>query len=292
MSSPPQKRKRFGEILVEAGVIKEVALRQALDRQKLTGRRLGEVLESMGIITEKDIAVVLSRQFGYRTVKDFSQAQIPADVLALCDGEKALKSMVFPLKKESNTLLLAMVNPLDIPVIDELAFRTGLRVLPCVTTSKEIHDAVNRHYYNVSTVQEKVDVARDTWWSVLVVDDQDMVRAATAAALKRLGYHLCEAANGAEAITLIAQVQPHLVITDTVMPRMDGYELFRAMQANSVARGIPVIALSSKSAPEEEAKLLDLGFFDFIAKPINPIRLVARVKRALRIVYGEHPPER
>jgi DNA-binding response OmpR family regulator len=51
-----------------------------------------------------------------------------------------------------------------------------------------------------------------------------------------------------------------------------------------------VIALSSRAAAEEEARLLDLGYFDFVAKPINPVRLVARVSRALRIVYGDNVP--
>jgi DNA-binding response OmpR family regulator len=53
-----------------------------------------------------------------------------------------------------------------------------------------------------------------------------------------------------------------------------------------------MIALSSKSTAEEEAKLLDVGYHDFIAKPINPLRLVARVKRALSLVYGDNPPPR
>jgi DNA-binding response OmpR family regulator len=53
-----------------------------------------------------------------------------------------------------------------------------------------------------------------------------------------------------------------------------------------------VIALSSKSTAEEEAKLLDMGYHDFIAKPINPVRLVARIKRALKLIYGDSPPPR
>jgi DNA-binding response OmpR family regulator len=71
---------------------------------------------------------------------------------------------------------------------------------------------------------------------------------------------------------------------------MDGLEMFRALQNNVVTRDIPVIALSSKAAAEEEARLLDLGYFDFIAKPINQVRLAARVKRALRSVYGQPAP--
>jgi DNA-binding response OmpR family regulator len=127
--------------------------------------------------------------------------------------------------------------------------------------------------------------------TVLVVDDQEMVRLAIVAALRKEGYSMQQADNGAKGLKIALQQKPHLIITDTVMPRMDGYEMFRALQANPDTRNIPVIALSSKAAPEEEAKLLDMGYFDFVAKPINPVRLTARVKRVLRIVYGEDGPQ-
>jgi DNA-binding response OmpR family regulator len=127
---------------------------------------------------------------------------------------------------------------------------------------------------------------------VLVVDDQDLVRGAAVAALKREGYNLLEASNGADGLKIALQEKPHLIIADTIMPRMDGYEMFRAIQGNLSIKHIPVIALSSKSTAEEEAKLLEMGYFDFIAKPINPVRLVARSRHALRIIYGTSPPPR
>jgi DNA-binding response OmpR family regulator len=110
--------------------------------------------------------------------------------------------------------------------------------------------------------------------------------------LRKEGYDPLEAANGADGLKVALQNKPHLIIADTVMPRMDGYEMFRAIQANMSIKHIPVIALSSRSTAEEEAKLLEMGYFDFIAKPINPIRLVARARHALRIIYGTTPPPR
>ncbi len=282
------KRKRFGEILVEAKVVNERQLERALEKQKGTGRRLGQVFEEMGVVTERDIAAALARQFGFKTVANISRATFSKELLALFDGDTALKLLLFPLKQEGTSLFLAMVNPLDIKTIDNISFKSGLRVIPCVTTHTEILSAVNRHYFKIV---EKTHEA-DTWWTVLVVDDQDLVRAAAMAALKRAGYDLLEASNGAEGLKVALQEKPHLIIVDTVMPRMDGYEMFRAIQGNLSIKHIPVIALSSKSTAEEEAKLLEMGYFDFIAKPINPIRLVARVKHALRINYGTTPPPR
>ncbi len=282
------KRKRFGEILVEAKVVNEHQLERALEKQKGTGRRLGQVFEEMGVVTERDIAAALARQFGFKTVANISRATFSKELLALFDGDTAMKKLLFPLKQEGNSLFLAMVNPLDIETIDNISFKSGLRVIPCVTTPTEIQSAVNRHYLKI--VEQTHE--EETWWTVLVVDDQDLVRAAAMAALKRAGYDLLEASNGADGLKVALQQKPHLIIADTVMPRMDGYEMFRAMQGNLSIKHIPIIALSSKSTAEEEAKLLEMGYFDFIAKPINPIRLVARVKHALRINYGTTPPPR
>ena len=282
------KRKRFGEILVDAKVVDEQQLDRALEKQKGTGRRLGQVLEQMGIVTERDIAAALARQFGFKTVTNIARASISAEILGLFDSDTASHKMLFPLKKEGKTLFLAMVNPLDMEVIDNLSFKNGLRVIPCVTTPSEIQSAVNRHYLKIVEQGHEPDA----WWTILVVDDQDLVRSAAVAALKREGYNLLEAANGADGLKVTLQEKPHLVISDTVMPRMDGYEMFRAIQANLDIKHIPVIALSSKSTPEEEAKLLEMGYFDFIAKPINSVRLVARIRHALRIIYGTSPPSR
>ncbi|MCK4536405.1 MAG: response regulator [Desulfuromonadales bacterium] len=283
-----QKRKRFGEILVDAKVVTEEVLATALEKQRGTGQQLGQILEEMGVVSEQNIAATLARQFGFKTVSNIARASFSNELLDLVDVDTAMKKFVFPLKQEGKTLFLAMVNPLDMETIDNLTFSKDLRIVPCVTSPSEIQAAINRHYHKI--VDASSD--EDAWWTVLVVDDQDLVRSAAVAALKREGYGLLEAANGADGLKMTLQYKPHLVVADTVMPRMDGYEMFRAIKSNLNTKHIPVIALSSKSSAEEEAQLLDMGYFDFIAKPINPIRLVARVRHALRLTYGENPPPR
>ncbi|PLX92138.1 MAG: two-component system response regulator [Desulfuromonas sp.] len=283
------RRKRFGEILIEAGVLTETLLKGALRRQKESGRRLGQELEEMGVVTEKDIAAALGRQFGFKTVRGFSKHKFPPEILDLIDVDTVTRAMIFPLKKENNSVYMAMVNPLDMETIDHFTFRTGLRIIPCVTTPTEIQAAINRHYHGEEEIVPD-EISVSDWWEILVVDDQELSRAAVAAALKKEAYSVKEAENGAVGLKLAMQSPPHLIVCDTVMPRMDGYEMFRALQGNTKTRKIPVIALSSKSSPEEEARLLDMGYYDFIAKPTNPLRLIARVKRALRQVYGDAPP--
>ena len=282
------KRKRLGEILLEAKVVDEGQLQAALQRHWSTGRRLGDILKDMGMVTERDIAVALARQFGIKTVSNIAKASFSAELLALFDGETAIDKSLFPLKIEGNTLYLAMVNPLDMETIDNLSFKLGMRVVPCVTTPTEIQSAVNQHYFNIVEQSHVSDV----WWTVLVVEDQNLVRSAIIAALKEEGYNLLEASNGSDGLKVAIEEKPHLIIADTVMPQMSGHEMYQTIQGNLNIKHIPVIALSSKSSPEEEARLLEMGYFDLIAKPVNPVRLVARTKHALRIIYGNSPPPR
>ncbi|WP_298037382.1 response regulator [uncultured Desulfuromonas sp.] len=280
------RRKRIGQILVETGTISAEALTRALKRQENFGGLLGQILEEMGTVSERDIAAVLARQFNFQIVRDIAKHSFSPELLGLLDSETAIKKLIFPLRQQGKTLYLAMADPLDMETLDDLSFRTGMRVIPCVTTAGEIQEAVNRHYLQVGSG------LKPAWWMVLVVDDHELVRAAAIAALEKEGFHAIEAANGAEGLKAAYEHLPHLIISDTIMPRMDGYDMFRALKANSRTCSIPVIALSSRSAAEEEAKLLEKGYFDFVAKPINPVRLMARVKRALKSVYGDSPPFR
>lgn len=284
-------RKRFGEILIEANVVTEPLLQRALELQQGSGKRLGQILEEMGVVSEKDTAVALARQFGFRTVQNLASFSFPGEVLALLTSEVALKKNIFPLKLEQKTLYLAMVNPLDMDTIDEFTFKTGLRITPCVTTPGEIQAAVHQHYHDGRAHEPFTETS--SWWTILVVDDQEMVRSTILAALNKNGYQTLEATNGADGLKLACQHHPHLIVSDTVMPRMDGFEMFRALQATPHARKIPVIALSSKSTAEEEARFLDAGYYDFIPKPINAVRLLARVRKALKTAYGsDSPPAR
>lgn len=280
------RRKRFGEILIEAGVLNERTLQAALEKQRGTGRHLGQVLEEHGIITERDIAIVLARQFGLQTVRDIAKHSFPKNLLAHISSETALNKLVFPLRLVEKRLTVAMVNPLDMETIDSLAFNTGLTITPCVTTRVEIIEAVNRHY-----LKPDIGSVRQGSWLVLIVDDQELVRATAMAAMRKIGFDSIEASDGAEGVKLAIRRQPQVVVTDTVMPRMGGQELYRALQSSPVTRGIPVIGMSSKGTPEEEARLLDFGYADFIAKPINQLRLQARVKRIIRMVYNNQLPQ-
>lgn len=279
-------RKKLGEILVDARILEPAVLAEALKRQQGTSKRLGQILEEMDVILEEDIAAALGRQFGVQQVKGIARHSFPPALLKLISPEDALKHFIFPLKIEKKTLYLAMVNPLDLVTVQDIGFRNNLKVVPCVTTPEEIKAAVHRHMLGATSAKMKTERG----WTVLVVDDQEMIQLAVEAALKRQGITVYKAGNGSEGLTLAIKERPHVIISDTLMPRMSGLEMFRNLKGNSATAEIPVIALSAKADAEEEARLLGMGYFDFIAKPINSTRILARVKRALKHCYGETPP--
>ena len=270
-------RKKMGEILIEKEVISQNDLDQALIRQKGSGKPIGKILEDMQVILEEDIAKALSTQFEFPYVKRFSRHRFPQQVLDKIDPETALSNLIFPLKIDNKTLYLAMSNPLDMSLQSDLSFKLAMRISPCVATPDEIKTAIKKHYLTDVPTDEEDHTA-----NILLVDNQDIVLSAAEAALRKEGYAIYKAKNGAEGLKIATQLHPHLIITDIVMPRMDGVEMYKALATNGEIEHIPVLALSAKTTAEDEANLLDMGFFDFIAKPINPVRLAARVRRALR----------
>jgi CheY-like chemotaxis protein len=270
-------RKKFGEILLENQLINEDQLDDALKRQRTTKKPLGKILEEMAVVLEDDIARALSKQFGFPFAKQINRHKFSPAILGTITAETAMTHLVFPLKREGNTLYLAMANPLNMTLQSNLSFQLELRVAPCVATPADIKMAIEKHYQSVVP-----ETREDRSWDILLVDNQEMALSAAEAALAREGFIIHKARNGVEGLKLAAQHRPNLIITDIVLPRMDGIELFKSLQENSDLSDIPVIVYTGKSTAEDEYKLLEMGFYDFIAKPINPVRLLARVKRAMR----------
>ncbi|MCA1796883.1 MAG: response regulator [Desulfuromonadaceae bacterium] len=276
-----KKRKRFGEVLLEAGIITQEQLEDALNAQKNSGKSLGEILEEQNIIEQKDIAATLAHQFGFKTARNIANHKFSASILELIDSQKALEKLIFPLKVENKKLYLAVVNPLDIETLDTLSFATGMHIVPIVTTPAEIHAAVNTHYLH--NIVENFD---DNQWRILVIDTPQMVNI-TAAILREAGYSVSTANNSSEALKLCSSTQPHLIIIESQIPDLDITRFHTALKHHNTTQKSPLMGLSFRATAAEEAKLLDMGFIDFIAKPVNSVRLLARVRRALRLLYHD-----
>jgi len=118
---------------------------------------------------------------------------------------------------------------------------------------------------------------------ILVIDDQRANAEMLAEALRGRGYEVASANDGQAALAEIARTRPDLVISDILMPGMDGYELCRRLRAQPATALLPVVLVTSLDAHVERVKGLEAGADDFLSKPVNWEELFARVRSLMRV---------
>ena len=116
---------------------------------------------------------------------------------------------------------------------------------------------------------------------VLVVDDNAVIRKLLSHQLEAEGYLVVEAENGLDGLKMASKEKPDLIISDFLMPKMDGLTLIKKLKSQLATRFIPVIMLTAKDELESEVEVIDAGADDYLTKPVAPKRLVAKVKRLL-----------
>ena len=114
---------------------------------------------------------------------------------------------------------------------------------------------------------------------ILIAEDDADIRGLLTLYLEGEGLRVLEAADGTDALALAREHTPDMAILDIMMPGMNGFELTRALRKYS---DIPILILSAKSQDNDKILGLNLGADDYIAKPFNPVEIVARVKAQLR----------
>lgn len=119
-------------------------------------------------------------------------------------------------------------------------------------------------------------MSKDT---ILVVDDEANIIALAKMYLEKEGYNVQSAADGAEALRKIDELDPALVVLDLMLPEIDGWEVCRRVRADSE---LPIIMLTARDDDVDKIVGLELGADDYVTKPFNPRELVARVKTILR----------
>jgi DNA-binding response OmpR family regulator len=117
--------------------------------------------------------------------------------------------------------------------------------------------------------------------TVLVVDDEPTISEVVARYLERAGYAAATAGDGVEALRVAGECDPDLVVLDLMLPKLDGFEVLRRLQANGEKR-TPVILLTAKGEHDDKLAGLRRGADDYIVKPFSPSELVARVDAVLR----------
>ena len=117
---------------------------------------------------------------------------------------------------------------------------------------------------------------------VLIAEDSATVRQLVAARLRADGYEVLEASDGEEALKLAREEAPDLLVLDKVMPKLDGFEVIRALRQDPLTSQVPIVMLTERTNEEDVLGGLDLGVEDYMPKPFSPHELSARVRRAFR----------
>ncbi len=141
----PTAKKRIGDMLVDAGVITQAMLDEALALQRDRGTKIVETLIHLGHVTVDDFVNFLSRQPGIASL-DLRRYHVSSEVVSLIPRELAVQHEIFPIDRLGRLLTLAMACPLDSATINSIQEQTGLRVKPILCSPPDIREAID-HYY-------------------------------------------------------------------------------------------------------------------------------------------------
>ncbi|MCK5826093.1 MAG: hypothetical protein KAG93_03600 [Desulfuromusa sp.] len=139
---------RLGEMLLEAGLIDRFQLESALSLQRNLGGQVGSALVKLGYLPEETILEFLETQVKYSRVS-LQELEIPESLMALLSAERMLELMVVPieLRRTGNEKILrvAMTDPTNLKLVDDLQFATGCKVIPVLAVENEIEQAIKNN---------------------------------------------------------------------------------------------------------------------------------------------------
>jgi len=142
--------RRIGELLVQAGLVSEAQLAEALEAQALSSLRVGEQLVELGHVDELQLTQVLSNQLSVAWVS-LDHVDFTPEILLLVPGRLARKHGLLPVffrvdKKREKILYIAMDDPTDVPAMQQVAETTEMRVRPLIAPRSEIWLALEKYY--------------------------------------------------------------------------------------------------------------------------------------------------
>jgi len=114
---------------------------------------------------------------------------------------------------------------------------------------------------------------------VLVVEDDEVIRSLIALNLELEGFEVSTAGDGAEALSLVKDVDPVVVTLDAMMPNVDGYEAIRRLRADPDTAHVKVLMVSARAQERDLQRAAGLGVDSYLTKPFDPAELVTAVRR-------------
>ncbi len=349
------EKKKLGKILLKQRLVTPDELEELLHEQKAhPGQRLGSTAEKSGKLSPKALLKALSEQQGLPGI-DLSQVVIPLDNLKLVPAEIAKQHLILPVLVKDDRIFLAMADPNDKRVIDEIEFVTGRRVFPYVTLHETLLSTIQNayrlleqgesHYIGPNVPQDYLEslglsrggqptgphsepptkpagivvedglddelgieeltasvttaepfasqvaplpstpprAKRPEHPKVLIVDDEDDIRKLLARVMTQKGYEVIEASRGLQALQLVRDETPDVILLDAMLPEVHGFDICRRIKGSKRYGNIPVIMVSAIYRGWRVAEDLktSYGVDAFLEKPFKIGDVVAEVERVL-----------
>lgn len=370
----PQEKKQLGKILLRQKLVTPGELEDLLEQQSKTpGQRLGSTAVESGAVDEVDMLRALSEQHGMPGI-DVAQTVVPTENLKLIPVDIARQYLILPFSVKDEHLFLAMADPSDKRVIDEIEFVTGRKVFPYVAVSGPLTRVIEAAYAELDRGAEyyigphtpkdylaelgleapedpeprhpihkpstprvrppstpamavvtkedsglhspapvpvnrkaprRLPTLDDAFGSkvaplptadddvrskshrgervVLIVDDEDDIRRMLRRVLMERDVRVVEAARGTEALQMVREHNPDVILLDAMLPEIHGFDICRRIKGSKKYGHIPIIMVSAVYRGWRFAEDLkqSYGVTDFLEKPFKISDVVSAVERAL-----------
>jgi type IV pilus assembly protein PilB len=182
MAAPVATAERIGDLLLREGLITKEQLDRALQEQRQNGTRVGYNLVKLGYIQETELTKMLARQYRMPAV-DLSRFEVDPRIAKLIPSDLASKHLVLPLKRDGRTLTVAMADPTNLAVIDDLKFITRYDIFPVIAGEFTLRNAVEKYYESSDMQMQSLlkDIEADDG-DIEVVEDKEEEMSAAALA--------------------------------------------------------------------------------------------------------------
>lgn len=167
----------LGELLIQEKLLDDDQLKSALEFHKKNDVGIGSAIVSLGFLSEEEMAQALSRQLGYPYI-NLDQFEVYPDVISLIPLEIAKKYLIMPIHRIRSFLTLAMVDPTDLGIIEDIRFRTGLSIQPVIASESGIMSAISKYYgssdaLRVKQIVDEIEQAEDASVNIIEEEEED-----------------------------------------------------------------------------------------------------------------------
>ncbi len=166
-------KEKILKVFIDKHLLKEGDLEKALKVQREKGGSLSDILVELGLISRDDLMVALSQELGIPPI-NLSRYKIDPNVIKLIPKKIAKRYQIVPISKMSNTLVVAMVDPLNIFAIDDIKAITGFNISPIITTDRNIKEALSQYYEEsaYTAIEKIVDDMKDSSENISMVEER------------------------------------------------------------------------------------------------------------------------